>query len=369
MMRLPRLLALLVLMGGAPFASANPVFGDYEAIIYENDMLQGVRVDRAGNILIMFQPDKADTQLTLRISTAKGSEYRNWFNGNKVLVAQENKGREPDTWTDRVKTSTHYIEYIAGGRIFLHLKKIKSGGVQSPKARSGSDRAPPVTSNGGQLPNFSGYPNTKAKKAAFFGYLLPLIRELNGEIMRDRKQLLAIQSQLGAAGSVDSFDERWLKQKAEEYEFQEIPERVNARFVGLVLMRVDIVAPSLVLAQAANESGWGTSRFARQGNNLFGMRAYDGSGLVPKRRGAGQTYTVAAYASPRASIEAYMKHLNTHDGYLKLRQIRAGQRSKGRVVSGYDLANGLGKYSERGRPYIDGLQAKISRNNLGQYDE
>ena len=359
-MRFPRLLALLVvLIGVAPLASANPVFGHYEAIVYDKDMLQGVRVDGAGNILIMFQPDKADTQLTLRISEAKGSQYRDWFTGEKVLVAQENKGREPDTWTDRVKTSTHYIEYLAGGRIFLHLKKIKSGGEPSPE----------VIASGGQLPNFAGYSNPKAKKAAFFGYLLPLIREVNGEIMRDRNQLLAMQSQLRNAGLVDSLDERWLKQKAEEYGFNDIPEKANSAFVGLVLMRVDIVAPSLVMAQAANESGWGTSRFARQGNNLFGMRAFDGSGMVPQRRGAGQTYTVAAYASPLASIESYMKHINTHESYLKLRQIRADQRSEGQVVSGYSLANGLGKYSERGRAYITGLQAKISRNNLGQYDE
>ncbi len=124
-MKLPRLFALFVLIGFVPMASANPIFGHYEAIVYDYNMLQGVQVDGSGNIFIMFQPDKTDTQLTLRISTAKGSQYRNWFNGKKVLVAQENKGRARDTWTDRVKTSTNYIEYIANGRIFLHLKKLR----------------------------------------------------------------------------------------------------------------------------------------------------------------------------------------------------------------------------------------------------
>lgn len=127
-MKLPRLLALFVIIGLVPFASAqdaNPIFGTYEAIVYDHEMLQGVKVDSVGDIFIMFQPDKTDTQLTLRISMAEGSQYRKWFTGDEVLVAQENAGRAPDTWTDRVQTTANYIEYIADGRIFLHLKKMK----------------------------------------------------------------------------------------------------------------------------------------------------------------------------------------------------------------------------------------------------
>ena len=127
-MKLPRFLALFVFIGLGPFASAkdaNPIFGPYEAIVYDYDMLQGVQVDNVGDIFIMFKSDKTDTQLTLKISMAEGSQYRKWFTGDEVLVAQENAGRAPDTWTDRVQTTANYIEYIADGRIFLHLKKIK----------------------------------------------------------------------------------------------------------------------------------------------------------------------------------------------------------------------------------------------------
>ncbi len=222
---------------------------------------------------------------------------------------------------------------------------------------------------GEHLPKFSGYTNAKAKKAAFFGYLLPLIREVNGEILRDRKRLLKIQAQLTDDDSAGWFDDRWLIKKAEEYAFKDIPEELTSSFVGLVLKRVDIIAPSLALAQAANESAWGTSRFARQGNNLFGMHATDGSGMVPKRRAAGQKFTVAAYDSPRDSIEAYVYNINTKGSYRRLRQIRASLRAKGSVISGYALANGLGNYSERGSAYIAELQSMISSNNLGQYDE
>ncbi len=127
-MKLSRLFALFVFIGFVPFASAteaNPVFGSYEAIVYDYDILQGVQVDGAGNIFIMFQADKTDTQLILRISMQEGAQYRNWFTGDTDLVAQENSGRAPNTWTDRVQTSAKYIEYWADGKLFLHLKKIK----------------------------------------------------------------------------------------------------------------------------------------------------------------------------------------------------------------------------------------------------
>ena len=128
MIKLSRLFALLVFIGFVPFVSAeeaNPVFGAYEAIVYDSDMLQGVQVDGVGDIFIMFQPDKTDTQLVLRISMQESAQYRNWFTGDTDLVAQENSGRAPNTWTDRVQTTSKFIEYWADGKLFLHLKKIK----------------------------------------------------------------------------------------------------------------------------------------------------------------------------------------------------------------------------------------------------
>ncbi|KXU35289.1 hypothetical protein AXK12_05415 [Cephaloticoccus capnophilus] len=112
--------------GGESGEYANPVFGYYEAIRFDAQMLQGVRVnEETGDVFIMFQPDKTDTQLTLKISQAEGAQYRKWFTGEEVLVAQENAGRAINTWTDRVQTSANYIEYHAEGRIFLHLKRIR----------------------------------------------------------------------------------------------------------------------------------------------------------------------------------------------------------------------------------------------------
>ena len=219
-----------------------------------------------------------------------------------------------------------------------------------------------------ELPDFSVFKNTKEKKAAFFNYLLPFIESVNGAILADRKRLLGIREELIDSDSAGFFDNRWLRAKAEEYGV-EIPEVLSAPFADQVLRRVDIIAPSLVLAQTANESAWGTSRFARRGNNLFGMRTFDGSGLVPKQRGAGKRFTVAVYDSPRDSIQAYVDNLNTHARYRRLRQIRAGLRKRGQPVTGHALSNGLGAYSERGSEYISILQSMMRSNKLARFDQ
>ena len=167
------------------------------------------------------------------------------------------------------------------------------------------------------LPDFTDHKNTKEKKAAFFGYLLPKVQAVNAEILDDRERLLKIRDQLSDSNSAGFLDDR----------------------------------------------------FARKGNNLFGMHATDGSGMVPKRRGRGQTFTVAAYDTPQDSLDAYIHNLNTKGSYRQLRQIRATLRSRNATISGHALANGLMNYSERGSAYISELQSMISSNNLSQYDE
>ena len=220
-----------------------------------------------------------------------------------------------------------------------------------------------------KLPDFTGYINTKDKKAAFFSYLLPKVQAVNAEILDDRKRLLKISDQLNDSDSAGFFDDRFLKKMARYYSFKDIPEKMDQAFAIMVLKRVDVISPSLVLAQAANESAWGTSRFARKGNNLFGMHATDGSGMVPKSRGKGQTFTVAAYNTPQDSLDAYIHNLNTKGSYRQLRQIRATLRSRDQTISGYALSNGLMNYSERGSAYINELQSMIRSNKLAQYDK
>ena len=137
-----------------------------------------------------------------------------------------------------------------------------------------------------------------------------------------------------------------------------------------LLRRVDVVPPSLALAQAANESAWGTSRFARDGNNYFGQWCFEqGCGLVPKRRDEGRAHEVATFSSPVESVERYMANLNTHDAYRPLRERREQLRESEAPITGIQLAAGLEKYSERGEEYIAELRSMIRFNNLGAYDK
>jgi hypothetical protein len=106
--------------------TTRPVFGPYEAIVFDRDVLQDVKVDADGSIFLMFKPERRKAQVRIRISVREGSDYRKWFNGEDELVALENAGREPNTWTDRVQTSANYIEYRDGTHLFLHLKKTGS---------------------------------------------------------------------------------------------------------------------------------------------------------------------------------------------------------------------------------------------------
>jgi Bax protein len=136
-----------------------------------------------------------------------------------------------------------------------------------------------------------------------------------------------------------------------------------------LLRRVDAIPASLALAQSANESAWGTSRFAKDGSNFFGQWCYDaGCGLVPSKRNAGASHEVAVFDSPEESVASYLLNLNTNRAYTELRSIRASLRARNKEISGEALAAGLRKYSERGDAYVKELRSMIRYDDLGQYD-
>jgi uncharacterized FlgJ-related protein len=137
-----------------------------------------------------------------------------------------------------------------------------------------------------------------------------------------------------------------------------------------LLERVDIVPVSLALSQAAEESGWGTSRFAAEGNALFGQWTWGGEGIKPEQqRAALGDHRIAAFESPLQSVMAYMHNLNTHPAYAELRAMRARLRREGQPIRGRKLAEALTKYSERGQAYVDSLHAIMSVNHLDAADE
>ncbi len=203
------------------------------------------------------------------------------------------------------------------------------------------------------------------KKNIFFRLTGSGILQANEKIMSEREHLL------NAIAKKDTDENEWLAALAVKYKvIKQESDKLDNKALTELRKRVDIVPPSLALAQAAEESGWGTSRFAVQGNSLFGQWDFSGKGIKPKqqRKELGN-YGIAAFDSPQESIEAYMLNLNTHRAYERMRQKRAVFRQQNKQPTGWDLAKTLDKYSERGIEYVRSLHAIMSYNKLNDADQ
>ena len=209
------------------------------------------------------------------------------------------------------------------------------------------------------------------KKRLFFCFLGPLVLRSNELIQKNRDRATSIIEALRAGAAVSHQDQTFLREIVEAYKVAEgKTDLTDHSLHDKILSRVDTVPPSLVLAQAAEESGWGTSRFAVEGNALFGMWTWYGEGIKPlKQRSGLGNYKIAVYETPLQSVIAYMHNLNTHQAYKKLRARRAELRMAGTKVTGWDLASTLTKYSERGQAYVDSLQTLIKVNMLQPIDD
>lgn len=220
------------------------------------------------------------------------------------------------------------------------------------------------------LPAFEKIEDTAERKAAFFTFLGPYIEEANAGILKERRRLNRLESHF-SHGRLNRREAHWLREMAASHGLEVEPDvPLTPDILDDLRRRVDLIPPSLALAQAALESGWGTSRFAREGNNLFGIWCYTpGCGIVPKRRPAGATYEVKKYRSPRESFGDYIRNLNTNRAYASLWRIRESLRAEGETMSGIRLADGLYRYSEEGLGYISKVQNLIRSNQLQRYDE
>jgi uncharacterized FlgJ-related protein len=204
----------------------------------------------------------------------------------------------------------------------------------------------------------------KMKKEVFFRILAPLILRSNELIMQDRVRLQSI--------SKDSeVDAAWLSDLGVRYRVLEsADDPVGPEQIKELIKRVDIVPPSLAMAQTAEESGWGTSRFADQGNAMFGQWAWGENAIKPEQQRAGKgNYGIAAFDSPQGSVNGYMLNLNSHRAYAPLRDKRAAMRANGQEPTGKALASTLLNYSERGQHYVDTLNSIMSYNKLYEIDE
>ena len=200
--------------------------------------------------------------------------------------------------------------------------------------------------------------DTKKKRELFIKILLPLILDENEKINQDRKKLFKI---LGK--NFNTVGERvWLKRRFKEY-------KIEDRDLSKLKMRMDIVPVSIALAQAANESGWGTSRFALEGNALFGQWTWSKKGISPKNKDPNKSHKVLQFQILKASVKAYKNNLNTHNAYREFREARAKLRQNGEQINGLELAKYLKNYASIGEKYVVILESIIEKNSLTDFDK
>ena len=200
--------------------------------------------------------------------------------------------------------------------------------------------------------------NTKKRKDLFIQIILPLVLNENNYIKLDRKKLFSILSKSKNTRAEQS----WLNSKFKQY-------GVVNNNLSTLKIRMDEVPASIAIAQAAKETGWGTSRFAQEGNALFGQWTWTGDGIKPSDADSETTHKVMKFKILQASVRAYQRNLNTHSSYKNFRSARAELRDEGKKLDSIILTEHLDKYAETGKEYVKVLQQIIKQNNLADFDD
>ena len=200
--------------------------------------------------------------------------------------------------------------------------------------------------------------SVKKRKNLFIQIVLPLIIEENTKIRLDRKKLFAILNK----NNNSKTDKEWLLKKFKQY-------GVNKNDLSTLKIRMDEIPVSLAIAQAAKETGWGTSRFAQEGNALFGQWTWSGEGIKPAGADSDSKHKVAKFKVLKASVKAYQRNLNTHSGYKNFRKERAIQRDNQGKLNSLELVKHLDKYAETGVEYTKILKQIIQQNSLTDFDD
>ena len=200
--------------------------------------------------------------------------------------------------------------------------------------------------------------NTKKKRDLFIKIILPLILDENAKIQDDRKRLFKIVSKnFNTPG-----EKVWLKRRFKEY-------KIEDKDLTELKERMDIIPVSIAIAQAANESGWGTSRFALEGNALFGQWTWSKKGITPKDKDSNKNHKVLQFQILKASVRAYKNNLNTHNAYKDFREARARIRENSEDINGLKLTKYLKNYASIGEKYVRILEDIIQNNSLTDFDK
>ena len=200
--------------------------------------------------------------------------------------------------------------------------------------------------------------STKKRKEFFIQIVLPLILKENNNIKLDRTRLFKIINK----SNNTNLEKKWLDKKYKQY-------GIPSKDLSILKIRMDEVPVSLALAQAAKETGWGTSRFALEGNALFGQWTWSGEGLKPKDAEKNEGHKVMKFNVLQASVRAYQRNINTHSTYKEFRKERAKLRDNGKPLDSIVLSEFLNKYAETGEKYVEVLQQIIKQNNLKDFDD
>ena len=199
--------------------------------------------------------------------------------------------------------------------------------------------------------------NTQLKKETFIKIVLPLVVAENERILADRNKLIILSDKKFTSDT----EKQWIRQKLLEY-------KVKKGNLKELLARMDIIPTSIALAQAAKESGWGTSRFALEGNAIFGQWTWSGQGIAPLDRESNKNHKILKFPILRASVKAYKNNLNTHKSYSKFRQKRFELREKNKKISGLELTSTLNNYAQTGTAYTKILNQIIRQNRLTDFE-
>ena len=199
--------------------------------------------------------------------------------------------------------------------------------------------------------------NTKLKKETFIKIVLPLVVAENEKILADRAKLKILSEKKYTT----DLEKQWIRQKLLEY-------KVKKGDLKELLIRMDVIPTSIALAQAAKESGWGTSRFALEGNAIFGQWTWSGQGIAPLDRDSNKKHKILKFPILRASVKAYQNNLNTHKSYIKFREKRNNLREKNNKISGLELTNTLNNYAQTGSEYTKILNQIIKQNKLTDFE-
>ena len=271
-------------------------------------------------------------------------EYKSNFKPKNKLSNNSNKRKKLESSDEEIGLDTK-ITLNLFEDLKYDLKNIRSGSRVKPVYLS-------------KLPkDLKKIKSTQKKKDTFIKIVMPLILDENNKILENRKKLFKILAKQNNSRG----EKVWLKRRFEDY-------KIKNEDVTELKIRMDIIPASIAIAQAAKESGWGTSRFALEGNAMFGQWTWGKKGISPLKKEKNKDHKILKFSMLRSSVQAYKNNLNTHSGYKEFRANRAELRRKNRKISGLALVDYLYNYAATGKEYTKVLKKIINQNNLTDFD-